>query len=613
MRNYSISKAWTDNPQYSKFSDELVKSQDRGFEKLVLPLIKVIWPNIGNIPPGMGWIDKSGIDILEWSDNEPFPLAVQCKGFAVPEKQIGKKQIQQCLDSISSFKKSGLKVEIFLLIHNRTGQNGDLRQEVEKALKDIENSGQAIKAELWDRQRLLREVFNACAKLILDAIEDKRSSRQNEYNDYQICEPLEIVPFAESELTTNQNQLVNASNAIDRLGDPVIQLLDPNASKLHLIIGSAGYGKTTAVLRAFKDNNHLIFYVPAATIPSSVCTTAGLIRHIIKIEDLFEDLPNEDQEVFERLFLGVVGFIFKNSGLPIILLIDGLDESIYFSRRGGLQSLFNQIRDFDFPVILTTRKEFWSQRQQDFSEFCGISRSSSIKRTKRVQLIELLEWGSTQIGDLARKYQATLSVKSQRDNLQEFIEIADLDLYENYYGDIPKSPLFLRLILETVAQIGVRSTGRARLYYDWAEYKIRRDVTRPMSWGDFGRQPIISETESPEQTLQLSFRAMMLASQQMTSIRGKEIELLSECAIDNVLKSDVSLMNVSDPTGLLLNSLLVPIKSRPHDLLRICFAHRAFQEFFFALSVHLNREKYTNFILPQSIKEQLLDIETEGI
>ena len=105
----------------------------------------------------------------------------------------------------------------------------------------------------------------------------------------------------------------------------------------------------------------------------------------------------------------------------------------------------------------------------------------------------------------------------------------------------------------------------------------------------------------------------MLASELMTNLRENDIELLSDCSVDDVLQADIKLKKIDEPTGLFLNSLLVPILSRSHESLRIRFAHRTYQEFFFALAIKSNREKYKDYALPASVIEHLVDIESEGI
>jgi len=105
----------------------------------------------------------------------------------------------------------------------------------------------------------------------------------------------------------------------------------------------------------------------------------------------------------------------------------------------------------------------------------------------------------------------------------------------------------------------------------------------------------------------------MLAAQQMTNVNGVDVELLPDCSIDDVLISDEKLRGIVDPTGLFLNSLLVPVLTRSHQSLRIRFAHRTYQEFFLALYVKENSEKFVGLNLPPAIVEHLADIENEGL
>ena len=112
--------------------------------------------------------------------------------------------------------------------------------------------------------------------------------------------------------------------------------------------------------------------------------------------------------------------------------------------------------------------------------------------------------------------------------------------------------------------------------------KIRRDIARPMRWGPIGRPAIVSPSESVDTTLAVSFLAMEQAALQMVRERGGQLELLGSCPVDDVLRRDERLRAIPDPTGLFLNSLLVPARRRPGDPLEVRFAHRSFQEFFLA-------------------------------
>jgi hypothetical protein len=144
--------------------------------------------------------------------------------------------------------------------------------------------------------------------------------------------------------------------------------------------------------------------------------------------------------------------------------------------------------------------------------------------------------------------------------------------------------------------------------------KIARDVVNPTKWGSLGRAPIVGNTESVDATIRLSFQVMMLAAFHMTARSDNLLELLPSCTIDDVLLSNERLKGITDPTGLFLNSLLVPISpSLTYEPLRIRFAHRAYQEFFLALYLRNHPEIIEDMEIPDSIVEHLRDLDLEGI
>src|SRR5438067_1365308 len=84
------------------------------------------------------------------------------------------------------------------------------------------------------------------------------------------------------------------------------------------------------------------------------------------------------------------GYVLKDKDTPVILILDALDESIYFSRPGGLQQLFNQLRDIRVPVILLARSEFWEGKQSDFANSYGLRTETQSKIVNRkVRMIRL--------------------------------------------------------------------------------------------------------------------------------------------------------------------------------------------------------------------------------
>lgn len=607
-----MSKAWTDKKEYQLLSGELATSEGRDFERLALPLIRIIWAD-AIAPTAMGSYDRIGADHLVWADSEPFALVVQYKGFKVPDEEIGKSQIKQCLKSIRSFQKSGRKAKTYLLIHNRTGKNEELRKVIGSELETLVDSGQVERAELWDRQRFLREAFNRMLESARSMIALNASSAHayaDEVLEYQV---LKDVPLEISHLLVSPLRLSKASTPVHLVTDPSIELLKFEQSNLVLMIGEAGFGKTTAALRTFGFEQE-IFYVPGASFSSDDPSTKAFLQQCINLDDLLVGFQSSDIPTVKRLLKPVIEQILKERSNPMVLIIDGLDESVYFSYRGGLQWLFNHLRGVLVPVVLLARAEFWHARLEDFTTSIGLVTQKPEERRRRVKLIELLPWTNQQIGMLAKRYRDALTEPAQRARLDQLIITIENGSYAEFYGDIPSRPLFLRFILDTVAERDVHHTGRAQLYYEWVRMKIARDVVNPMKWGSRGRAPIVSNTESVDATIRLSFQAMMLAAFHMSEFRENVLELLPSCAIDDVLLSNEPLKSVTDPTGLFLNSLLTPVfPSLPYKPLRIRFAHRAYQEFFLALYLKEHPGLIEGIEVPDSIRAHLRDLDSEGI
>jgi hypothetical protein len=478
----------------------------------------------------------------------------------------------------------------------------------------LEESGQARQVHIWGAQKLLQEASKAIRNRCLQILLLDESKAAQFLIEPPLYSPLEEVPLRISELTFNKNRMIAESATEDVIADPTKQILQTARSNLSLVLGQAGYGKTTSALRTLADRSKKIFYLSAATLPRNVGNTDTLLKRWINLEKLFEGVLEEDLSIVEQLAGPAITYILKDEETPVILILDALDESIYFSRPGGIQQLFNQIRDARVPVILLARSEFWEGKQLDFANSYGLrSATKENKFNRKVTVIQLKDWHHDQIRALAQRYKETL-IGQERSNLDGLIQIIDSGEYEAIYGDIPKRPLFLRFILDSVAAQGVMRKGRARLFYDWAELKIRRDILNPRKFGGAGRVSIVPTAEETDTTMRLAFKAMKIAAYQMTAVSERHhcLELLPSCDIEDVLLADERLKMVLDPTGLFLHSLLIPTRSTP-ERLEIAFAHRTYQEFFLALYARDNASQFAGTELPKAIRDYLAAIKDDGL
>jgi hypothetical protein len=608
-----MAKSWNSFNEFRTLSGELATSDGPHFERQIIPLLRIIWPDLV-VTPSRRFFDRKGIDHLVWEDTEILPLVVQCKGFQVQEHEIGISQVQQCLESIASFKHSNCKAKTYLLIHNRTGQNEDLRKSVTSALVELVTDSCVDQAHLWDRQMLLNNVFNA----MLIRIEEYLSCSSSRYSSELLgtlpYQPILETPLQISTLHTDQYRMVAASGHQTLLSDPAIEIFKFDSCNMTLLIGGAGYGKTTSVLRSLEQTDKSVFYVAASTISSEITGSKQLLAACIRVDELFGDVTEEDLLVHQAVARPIIEYLLKNEKHPVVLILDALDESLYFSRRGGIQTLFNQLRDVKVPIILTARSEFWALRQSDFHVPFGITATARTHtRNNVIKLIELFPWNDAQIVELAMRFRESLDDHEAKERITGFIELVNNGTYHEMYGDIPRRPLFLKLILDTVAVQEVKKIGIARLFYDWTYRKISRDINEPMRWGGLGREPILNENETADETITLSFIAMMNAAAQMTETLIDELVLLPDCVLNDIVSDDERLSGISGTTGLFLNSLLVPAPKFPHKQLKVCFCHRAFQEFFLALHIHENPDVFDGVKLPEAIEDFLLSIRGEEI
>lgn len=584
-------------------------TDDRTFERAVLPLLRASWPDTVGVPARRTF-DRAGIDHLVWSDSRPFPLVVQCKGFQVHEQELGREQVRQCLASIQSFARSGLTTKVYLLVHNRPGKSAEFRQPIQQALSELMNSGCAEKAELWDLSRILTEAFNSVLKRVQVGIRQWNLSVANIHArmEPELCTPLDVVPLQTSELLVDQHRLLSSSKPTRSLADPSTQILAAHV-RLCVVIGEAGFGKTTAALRSFGVGNRQVLYVPGASISDRTVSTKDLLEQCVSLDTLLRDVQDSDQPTLSRIARPVIAHILKDPETPMILMIDGVDESVYLCRRGGIQSLLNLLREVRVPIVLLARSELWHERQGDFTASFGAIARHGIPRRQRIRLIELLPWSDDEIRTLASRYRTTIADPEQRARVDVFIRAIQSGDYTRFYGDIPRRPLFLRFILETVAERDVHEVGRAALFQEWAELKIRRDVTRPMNWGVVGRPPVTSHGESIDMVVYLAFCAMATAAYRMTQVHNGSLELTPSCSLDEVLSAERGFSGITDSTGLFLNSLLVPLpRASVGERLRLRFAHRAYQEFFLARHLTEHPDLIGRLQIPRSITMWMSDI-----
>lgn len=289
-----------------------------------------------------------------------------------------------------------------MLVHNRTGKDEAFRKAVEKELDDLVESGFVPRAELWSRQQLAQEVFEAVYRRFL---EQAPQTNLNYHDIYKWIEqvhwdPIEEVPLKSRVLSVDQYRLVSSSAERSRTADPCEEMLSAN-EKMAILIGPAGFGKSTAAFRLARGGAGRFLYIPAASITNNVTTTTDLFRQAISCAELLRDSLPEDYLIHEMIAREVIIATLKNGSLPLTIIFDGLDESVFFNKTGGIQHFMNLIKEeLNVPVVLVARFEYWYRRETDFSTSIGLKVTKGPRKVRDILLIELLEWGEDKMLEL---------------------------------------------------------------------------------------------------------------------------------------------------------------------------------------------------------------------
>jgi hypothetical protein len=577
-----------------KWSGRLALSQERDFERLVLPFLRVHWPAIEQVPARQGW-DRKGVDLLPWTAEPPFAVGVQCKGFSVHE--LGASQIDQALKSIDAFEHSDIQCTQFILLHNRDGRNRDFVRIVENRLRRLVMHGRVTSAQLWDRKRLLDEACQALKRRIDSALR-KHSTQLLE--SYRVRIPLSeayvsVVPLTEARLVFRRDEPCS----VEAVGGTRPRraanwLVSDSEARWTLLTGDFGVGKTTTVLQAAQNSPQILILVPANRLPSRELRrgTTLFLEQVVGALDVLSDFIPEDRLVLEELAGPVLSHLLERPNNDYVLVLDGLDENRAYSNLEGLETLSNQLSDLRCPIILTTRQEhlraLFGNFSQAFQEF-----STKNRPNRKARLLTLENWGIGEVRKLLSVIPSTAFGK-KRSSIGKFARLLDTGDAHRFYGDLLFRPLFLQFILEDVVENGVRKADRNKLLGTWAERKIRRDIS--------ARGLIFEDYADIEAYVAAVMNLMEDAAHVMTAPTSSAVEL-AEAIMGSELRKLATgyFKSVFDPLlGILLNSVLVPLGLPQRGDLRIGFAFRVFHEYF--LARYLKRNGVPGELYPPEVQ-----------
>jgi len=589
--------SWTGNHQNRKLSGELASLDSRDFQRRILRLLKIVWPYIIECRDLRSW-DNAGIDFVVDPENEPISVGVQAKGFIVGESEVGRSQAHQTVKSLSKVAKSGRTFKQFIVIHNRTNKNNDFREPVLAELARLRAMDVTEVTHLWDRTAFLSHIFSHVFAELKSAL---LHSVPHETRDVPSI-TIKNVPMRVSELRVDQHRIREVAARQELRGDPASYLADLSDTRYSLLLGEFGFGKTTSLKRLLDLSGDGVVYADGAKLAPNTSGTKHLLFQCIDVDKILGKCDEDCRDDRDKIVQGVIGRIFLDRDSNLQLVIDGLDESAPLSRTGGLQWLFNALRDVLVPVTLSMRTEFWEQRQLDFATSFGLVASNSQKRVSRVRLVELTLWDECHMIILTeREIEGCQSTEGQL-HLRFFLDLLKKRAYDTFYGDIPRRPLFLRMLLDTIMENGVEETNLGQLFEQWIVGKIRRDLNAPLLAGGGGRLQLSRDIEGEDDLVERAWRIMLQAASLMSMIVDGRLELNNSSPIDEIIAGVVKPGESFSRIGLCLNTILLPLRRESvTNPLRIRFAHRAFHEYLLARSIVLDPSRTDNVELSDEV------------
>lgn len=343
------------------------------------------------------------------------------------------------------------------------------------------------------------------------------------------------------------------------------------------ISGEFGFGKTSLTLHlaeVLQEHEIICLYLPAAQFhPNGFNMEVPFLWEVLQII-LQEEVDRESDR--NRILHASLKEIFKREK-RIILIFDGIDEHPVCWREDGLMNVFGIFKTFNISCLFAVREEFLAERSGHFQ--------AAVKGSPGSFMLRLIEWSEPLILEYTKHCQKSAVATDAKARLGHFEEAVKTGRYVDYYGDIPKRPLFLKMLLDDVAKDDLRSRNLAELYTIYITNKFVSDRATSTS------NPVVlrplSLNEDSELVCARLFDVMTMAAGRMYTIEGSEVRLqptlsevtLRECARQTAGES-------LDLPSILLNSVMVPVgrrnKLRHGGRIEVAFAHTSFQEFFLA-------------------------------
>ncbi|MFD5823866.1 hypothetical protein [Lentzea sp. NPDC060358] len=531
---------------------------------------------------------------------EPLLIAVQFADLGAGEDWFTS-HAEDSVRLIRRFQQSGQRADHYLFVHNRDHRDQRYNAAVAEALRPLSSLGDVAWTTLWDYRDLARHVWQAVSDQC-DLVISEYSARAAEVlSGLTHHDPVTEVPFRRYRATFSNRGLERIGEPSEGVADPVPGLVEATRG-IQLVVGEFGYGKTTLAVRASKATSRRVLLLPAARLTSEKMHLAEVMSAVLQREGRTGGgWTGMVGQLWDEISPQCLKIRLKTPGEDLLLIVDGLDEAPLVQRRSGLLDLLRTFRKIDVPVLVSVRTEFWNSRLDEVRAAI----SATTNTVQHIATTELRPWTAAGMLVLVDR---SLALDGPDAGLEDFRRLLENDGYGKLYGDIPRRPLFLAMLIEDIREEGLRERSRLDLMTDWLHRKVERDWALPKITGDATRPPIrTGRTETLDRTKNRAFQLMAAAARAMIAVEPTgELTLLPVVPIDDVLDGGPGWFADVDPEALAVQSVLLPAGERgPGGVQLFRFAHHAFQEYFLAHSLRREPDPVLEAAAPEEVREWL--------
>ncbi|MEV1073752.1 NACHT domain-containing protein [Micromonospora parva] len=594
--------AWSSKTQFRKTTGRFLGQTDDELARVAHPYVYVAFGGLSR-PVRTQWEELiPGLMIIE-ADEEPRPrrIAVQVKHLAPRGHALTAADGRQQAAVIDQFMTTGIEVDSYLFIHDRDHQSSDFNGPVLDALRRLTSTGTCPWAGVWGTKDVAQYLWDAVAAHTIDValrLSDDALARVGELTAFPV---VEAVPTSTYEVSMSAGGLRRSTEESSQLADPAVMLVN-HTHGLELVLGQFGYGKSTAAIRAARSSSRRTLLLPGARLPQNYTSSQLMLSTLVEPGIDWSAIPEEVANLVRPMIGPCVEWHLGQASDDLCLIVDGLDEAPLAYRRSGLKDFFLGTSSVRIPMVVSVRTEFWRSKQAELQAAMPLATDASPIR--RAKVIELQPWDEDQMSLMIESTKVETQLQQSR-----LIELRDLLVsggYQDHYGDVPRRPLFLRMLIDDVLAKGIRPRDRLDLLEGWVERKVLRDWQHPQHVGDVDRPPISGDmAEDLQSTLELAFRLMSLAARLMTMLTLEgQLVLLPTTTLDRLGRQASELKSEIRPAPLFVQSVLVPVDNdRPGRPTEVMFAHRAFQEYFLARSLWLDPDPGVEELLDSDVRE----------